>query len=161
METLISQTIANPNDPRRKELEEMEARKATIDQKARSSVRGELCCGLAFLVAQGLGFMRLTFWELNWDVMEPICFFTASIDIVLCYAFFLRTSIEPSFRGFYQYRFMAKQRKLMALHNFDFDRYNELRKACYSSSSCSSITNAQSFSTLGHAAGEFVGTMHR
>ncbi|XP_018817493.1 calcium uniporter protein 4, mitochondrial-like [Juglans regia] len=160
METLISQTIANPNDPRRKELEEMEARKTMIDSKARSSVMGELCCGLGFLLAQALAFMRLTFWELTWDVMEPICFFTASLDFALCYAFFLRTSIEPSFRGYYQCRFIAKQRKLMALHNFDFVRYNELRKACYSSS-CSSIPNAQSFSPLGHGAEGFVGAMRR
>ncbi|CAA2962664.1 calcium uniporter 4, mitochondrial-like, partial [Olea europaea subsp. europaea] len=67
VETIISQSIAMPNDPRRKELDQLELQKASIDQKAQSLVRGELYCGLGFLVIQTLGFMRLTFWELSWD----------------------------------------------------------------------------------------------
>nr|KAJ0188338.1 hypothetical protein LSAT_V11C900455790 [Lactuca sativa] len=41
---------------------------ALIDQKATSKVRGELYCGLTSLIVQTLGCMRLTFWELSWDV---------------------------------------------------------------------------------------------
>ncbi|KAL0351902.1 UNVERIFIED_CONTAM: Calcium uniporter protein 4, mitochondrial [Sesamum calycinum] len=48
MEELISQSIAMPNDPRRKELDNLEREKARIDKKARSIVRGELYCGLGF-----------------------------------------------------------------------------------------------------------------
>jgi len=44
------------------------------------------------------------------------------------YAFFLRTSKEPSFEGFYQSRFEAKQRKLMDVNEFDVERYDELKK---------------------------------
>uniref|UniRef100_A0A2C9VZ30 Calcium uniporter protein C-terminal domain-containing protein n=1 Tax=Manihot esculenta TaxID=3983 RepID=A0A2C9VZ30_MANES len=40
MENLISQSISTPNDPRRKELEQMEQQKAVIDQKARAQVQG-------------------------------------------------------------------------------------------------------------------------
>ncbi|XP_057974879.1 calcium uniporter protein 4, mitochondrial [Malania oleifera] len=129
MEAIISETSAGPNDPRRKELEELEKQKATIDERARAQVRGELYCGLGFLVAQTLGFMRLTFWELSWDVMEPICFFVTSLHFALGYAFFLRTSSEPSFEGYFQRRFKAKQKRLMEAQNFDVERYKELRKA--------------------------------
>lgn len=48
METLISQSIATPNDPRREELEQMEKQKSVIDQKAKTLVQGELYCGLGF-----------------------------------------------------------------------------------------------------------------
>ncbi|KAL3525771.1 hypothetical protein ACH5RR_014143 [Cinchona calisaya] len=119
----------HPNDPRLKELEEMEEQKAAIDKKADLMVRRELWCGLAYLVIQTAAFMRLTFWELTWDVMEPICFYVTSIYCMAGYAFFLRTSKEPSFEGFFQSRFSSKQNRLMKLNNFDQEKYNELRKA--------------------------------
>ncbi|XP_031270748.1 calcium uniporter protein 2, mitochondrial [Pistacia vera] len=109
IEGLIHVPEANSNDPRRKEFEELEKQKAAIDQKADFLVRRELWCGLGYLVVQTTAFMRLTFWELTWDVMEPICFYVTSMYFMAGYAFFLRTSKEPSFEGFYQSRFTAKQ----------------------------------------------------
>ncbi|KAJ6398485.1 hypothetical protein OIU77_019308 [Salix suchowensis] len=127
---LIPFPAASPGDPRRKELQEMEKQRAAIDQKARTLVRRELWGGLVFLVIQTAGFMRLTFWELTWDVMEPVCFYLTSIYFMASYAFFLRTSKEPSFQGFYLSRFTAKQKQLLKLYNFDLKRYSELQKAC-------------------------------
>lgn len=127
---MISESIiATPNDPRRKELEEMEKKKGIIDEKASSLVKGELYCGLGFILLQTLGFMRLTFWELSWDVMEPICFFVTSLHFAIAYGFFLRTSKEPSFEGYFRRRFEVKQKKLMKIHNFDVEKYNQLRQA--------------------------------
>ncbi|KAF8022869.1 hypothetical protein BT93_F0398 [Corymbia citriodora subsp. variegata] len=131
MESVLYQSMAWPNDPRRRELEQMEKHKAQIDDKARAQVKGELYGGLGFLVAQTLVLMRLTFWELTWDVMEPICFFLTNLHVALAYGFFLRTSTEPSFEGYFQRRFKTKQQKLMKIHNFDADRYHELRRAFY------------------------------
>ncbi|KAJ8772796.1 hypothetical protein K2173_027973 [Erythroxylum novogranatense] len=128
MESLLSESLVGHDDPRKEELEHMESQKAMIDQKARRLVRGELYCGLGFLVLQTLGFMRLTFWELSWDVMEPICFFVTSLHFALAYAFFLRTSTEPSFEGYFQTRFKAKQQKLTEIHSFDMRKYNDLRR---------------------------------
>ncbi|KAK8580002.1 hypothetical protein V6N13_143142 [Hibiscus sabdariffa] len=128
---IISESMVLPNDPRRKELEELEEQKSKIDKKAESLVRGELYCGLGVVVVQTLGFMRLTFWELNWDVMEPICFFVTSIHFALAYAFFLRTSTEPSFQSYFQQRFKAKQKKLMRIHCFDLQNYYTLRRRFY------------------------------
>ncbi|CAL5197625.1 unnamed protein product [Lathyrus oleraceus] len=118
-----------PNDVETKELEEMEKVKAAIDNKADSRVRRELWGGLGFLMVQTLAFMRLTFWELNWDVMEPICFYVTSMYFMAGYTFFMRTSKEPCFEGFYQSRFSTKQKRLMKLHNFDIARYNQLKDA--------------------------------
>ncbi|KAJ8541034.1 hypothetical protein K7X08_001850 [Anisodus acutangulus] len=131
VDNLISESIGSPNDPRRRELEHMEKQKSMIDQKAQLLVKGELYCGLAFLVLQTLGFMRLTFWDLTWDVMEPICFFVTSLHFALAYGFFLRTSKEPTFEGFFQRRFKVKQKKLMKVHNFHLEKYNKLREAFY------------------------------
>ncbi|CAI0554580.1 unnamed protein product [Linum tenue] len=128
---LIPFPATNPNDPRKKELDHLEQQKALIDQKAIARVRRELWGGLGYLVIQTAAFMRLTFWELSWDVMEPICFYVTSVYVMAGYTFFLRTSREPTFEGFFQSRFLAKQRKLMKAQKFDLERYNELRKICY------------------------------
>lgn len=120
-----------PNDPRREELDGLEVLKAQIDRKAEALVRFELYSGLGFLVLQTLGFMRLTFWELSWDVMEPICFFVTSFHFAMAYLFFMRTSTEPSFVGYFQRRFKVKQKKLMRIHSFDMERYNHLRRVFY------------------------------
>ncbi|KAI3504799.1 hypothetical protein L1887_26518 [Cichorium endivia] len=131
MEKLIQQSITIPNDPRKHELEELETKKALIDQKAISQVRGELYCGLGLLVLQTLGFIRLTFWELSWDVMEPICFFFTSLDFAFAYMFFLKTSNEPTFESYFHRRFKVKQKKLMEVHNFDHQKYQQLCDAFY------------------------------
>ncbi|KAL5071989.1 hypothetical protein RYX36_022876 [Vicia faba] len=133
IESLMHQSIASPNDPRRKELENMENQKALIDDKAKARVQTELYCGLGFITIQTLGFMRLTFWELSWDVMEPICFFVTSLHFAMAYMFFIRTSTEPTFQGYFNQRFTVKQERLMKKYNFDAHRYTELCKACYPS----------------------------
>ncbi|KAI4386734.1 hypothetical protein MLD38_004641 [Melastoma candidum] len=117
-----------PDDPRREEFEAMEVERMTIHAIAEAGVKRELWCGLGFLVAQTAAFMRLTFWELTWDVMEPICFYLTSVYFMAGYAFFLRTAREPSFEGFFQSRFATKRKRLMDSRGFDLRRYEELRR---------------------------------
>ena len=145
IQNLIPIFGAKPHYRTRKEFEEMEKEKAAIDKKADTLVRRELWGGLSFTVLQTAALMRLTFWELSWDVMEPICFFLTSTYLIAGYTFFLRTSKEPSFEGFYQHRFTSKQKHLMELNNFDLAKYNELRAAC---SSCSPLSS-EADSTIG------------
>jgi calcium uniporter protein, mitochondrial len=116
------------SEARKRELEAMEAQRAAIDAAAAAQVRRELWCGLGLLATQTLGFMRLTFWELSWDVMEPVCFFVTSLYFMSGYFFFMRTATEPSFEGFFRSRFASRQRRLMRARGFDVDRYNALRK---------------------------------
>ncbi|KAM3286321.1 calcium uniporter protein 2, mitochondrial [Capsicum chacoense] len=131
MEGLMPLPLAQPKDPQlMEEFQQMEEKKSAMDKKAEQLVQRELWCGLGFFVIQTAAFMRLTFWELTWDVMEPICFYVTSFYCMAGYAFFLRTSKEPTYEGFFHSRFIAKQKKLMKLHNFDLQRYNELRKVC-------------------------------
>lgn len=116
------------DDRRREELQEMEKQKAEIDLEARKLVHRELRCGFGFLSLQTAALMRFTFWDLSWDVMEPICFYLTSIYFLAGYTFFLRTSTDPTFEGFFQARFKTRQKRLMKKRNFDMARYIELRK---------------------------------
>ncbi|KGN62066.1 calcium uniporter protein 2, mitochondrial [Cucumis sativus] len=142
IEGLIPLPSVIPNDAIRKEFEAMEIQKAAIDKRAETLTRRELWCGLGFLVAQTAAFMRLTFWELTWDVMEPICFYVTSGYFIAGYTFFLKTSKEPSFEGFFQSRFSTKQKRLMKLQNFDIARYNKLRRACFPNSSAQELPSS-------------------
>lgn len=126
-------TPISPQDPRMQELQELEKQKAVIDKKATTYVKRELYCGLAYLVVQTAAFMRLTFWELTWDVMEPICFYVTTSYFMAGYWFFLKTSKEPTFEGFFQSRFRVKQKRLIEKMKFDIKRYDELKKACWQS----------------------------
>ncbi|KAM0039769.1 putative calcium uniporter protein [Helianthus debilis subsp. tardiflorus] len=123
-----------------KELNEMEHWKSEIDDKAAKMVRRELWGGLGYLVLQTAAFMRLTFWELSWDVMEPICFYVTSLYFMIGYAYFIRTSREPSFESVFQSRFRAKQTKMMKMEGFDVKKYNELMKACGSHDKLSGVS---------------------
>ncbi|KAK1322626.1 hypothetical protein QJS10_CPA02g00098 [Acorus calamus] len=128
IEGVIPGSTTTEVEPRREELEAMEREKAEIDRESEASVRRELWCGLGFLVVQTMGFARLTFWELSWDVMEPICFYATTSYFIAGYVFFLRTSRDPSFEGFFESRFAAKQRKLMRERGFRLGRLQELRR---------------------------------
>ncbi|KAL1204299.1 Calcium uniporter protein 3 [Cardamine amara subsp. amara] len=112
----------------RQEFEQLEIIKTDIDKRADDLVRRELWAGLGLIMAQTVGFFRLTFWELSWDVMEPICFYVTSTYFMAGYAFFLRTSKEPSFEGFYKSRFETKQKHLIKILDFDIDRFTKLQK---------------------------------
>eukprot|EP00253_Pinus_taeda_P026604 PITA_26604 len=107
------------DDHRREELQEMEKKKVEIDLKAKKLVHIELQCGFGFLSLQTTALMRFTFGDLSWDVMEPICFYLTLIYFLAGYAFFLRTSTNPTFEGFFQARFETKQKRLMKQKNFN------------------------------------------
>nr|GMC67417.1 calcium uniporter protein 2, mitochondrial-like [Ipomoea batatas] len=130
IEGLIPRPKAQPEESRMQELEDMETQMAAIEKRAETMARRELRAGLGYLVVQTAVLMRLTFWELTWDVMEPICFYITSIYAMGAYGFFLRTSKEPSFEGFFQSRVDAKKKGLIRVHSFDVDRYNQLKKSC-------------------------------
>eukprot|EP00253_Pinus_taeda_P033290 PITA_33290 len=125
--TRIMETVLPLFNPLREEREEMEKQKADIDWEAKKIVRRELWGGLGFMSLQTAYLMWLTFWELSWDVMEPICFFLTSTYFLAGYAFFLTTSTDPTFEGFFHARFKTTQKRLMKKRNFDMERFEELR----------------------------------
>lgn len=122
--------VVPPNDPRRLELMKLEEVKAEIDTLAHRQVRRYLWTGLAALTCQAALFFRLTFWELSWDVMEPIAFFVTSAGLIAGYTYFLITARDPSYRDFMQRLFLSKQMKLFQKKKFDYLRYQLLRRQC-------------------------------
>ncbi|KAF2537211.1 hypothetical protein F2Q68_00019122 [Brassica cretica] len=112
----------------RQEFEQLEVIKSEIDKRAETMARRELYAGLGLVIAPTIGCFRLTFWELSWDVMEPICYYVSTGYFMAGYAFFLRTSKEPTFGGFFKSRFEKKQKQLIKSLDFDIDRFTKLQK---------------------------------
>ena len=52
-----------------------------------------LWAGLTLLVLQWGVFLRLTFFELSWDVMEPISYFFSSLWGIVAYAYFMASRL--------------------------------------------------------------------
>ncbi|KAM0875366.1 hypothetical protein ACQ4PT_036834 [Festuca glaucescens] len=118
------------NDPRKEEFKQLQKRKDDIDKLAHKQVRRILWSGLGFLMTQVGLFFRLTFWELSWDVMEPIAFFTTASGLLVSYTYFLVTSRDPTYQDFMERLFLSRRKKLCAKQKFDMDRYLELQKHC-------------------------------
>ncbi|KAK9287014.1 hypothetical protein L1049_015422 [Liquidambar formosana] len=63
------------DDPTRDELKRLQDKREEIDRLAHSLVRRILWSGLGMAIVQVGLLFRLTFWELLWDVTEPIAYF--------------------------------------------------------------------------------------
>lgn len=105
-------------------------KKEEIDLKAHKQMRVVLWSGLVALTLQVLIFFRLTFWELSWDIMEPIAFFATAGGLICGYTYFLITSRDPSYQDFMQRLYHSRQRKLFRKQNFDIKRFKELQVQC-------------------------------
>ncbi|CAH9073442.1 unnamed protein product [Cuscuta europaea] len=118
------------NDPCKCELRKLLQIKEGMEKLAHKQVRRILWTGMwATMIQIGL-FFRLTYWELSWDVMEPIAFFTTATGIIIGYAYFLVTSRDPSYQDVYKRLFLSRMKKLIKKDTFDIHRLVELQKKC-------------------------------
>ncbi|KAK4857915.1 hypothetical protein QYF36_008178 [Acer negundo] len=112
----------------REELRILQEKKLQIDIQAHKQVRQIFWFGLS-LASFKLGlFVRLTYWELSWEVTSPIAYFYTVIGIVLGYSYFLFTGRYPTYSDLLERLFLSRQRKLFQKHNFDVNRFQELQK---------------------------------
>ncbi|GAB4814847.1 hypothetical protein N2152v2_001893 [Parachlorella kessleri] len=84
--------------------------------------------GLALLSAHFGIFFRLTFWELSWDVMEPVAFLVSSFSGIIMYAWFMRTSSEFSWSDAEQRMVSRWEERAFRKANFDSQQYAKLRR---------------------------------
>eukprot|EP01018_Ginkgo_biloba_P001144 Gb_05169 [translate_table: standard] len=122
--------LIDEDDPRKLELEKMKKEKEEIDRIAHRHVRLVLWTGLGCLSFQTALFFRLTFWDMSWDIVEPMTFFATTSGLLAGYAYFLATSRDPSYRDFMMRLFLAKQKKLFRKRKFDVERFQQLQKQC-------------------------------
>lgn len=105
----------------------LELQKSHIER--RGTIRSKLFAWLGFgvLAAQWGLLFRLTYWELSWDVMEPIGFFAGGVTTLLTYLYYIQTSRDFSYSDAHE-RFMSSwERKAFDRSGFDIQQYKALK----------------------------------
>jgi len=107
----------------KKEFLPLYLQKKELDAKANSYTNLVVYGGLGYLVAQWAFLARLTWWEFNWDVMEPVTYFVTFGTAVLGYIYFVATKREYSYENFREGITISRMRKLYEKNGFDVDKY--------------------------------------
>ncbi|RNF10522.1 putative calcium uniporter protein, mitochondrial [Trypanosoma conorhini] len=80
---------------------------------------------LCFTGAQLAVISRLTFFDLDWDIMEPVSYFLGTGTSLLFFGYFLRHGRSHSYRDYDRTRLPAKLREY-APRDFDWDKYEAI-----------------------------------
>lgn len=108
------------------ELAGLETQRSAIVGRARRRTKALNYTFFATVAAQWAALFRLTYWELSWDVIEPIGFFVGGINSMASIAWFLWTRQDFTFESMHQ-RFMSTyERKAFVESGFDIVDYNRL-----------------------------------
>jgi len=111
----------------KKEFYSLSQNKKILDVKAEKVANLTIWAGLGFLVVQWCVLARLTWWDFNWDVMEPVTYFITFGTAVLGYAYFTATKNEPQFTDLRDRIISKRMFKNYLKAGFNVDRYYDLR----------------------------------
>jgi len=110
------------------ELATLEGVHMTVQKSGQRVADAVLMTGLCVLITQFFSFIYLTWWELSWDVMEPIAYIISLFYSLLAYVYFLFTrhtfDLHP-IRDYWAKRFQDK--RSVALQ-FDAERFAFLKR---------------------------------
>ncbi|KAF6254677.1 hypothetical protein COO60DRAFT_291374 [Scenedesmus sp. NREL 46B-D3] len=111
------------------ELSQMDLEHKQLRSTAKRWPRFWLWTGFAALSFQLTAFIYLTYWELSWDVMEPIGYMLSLTYSLLAYFYFLVTRGNYFDYGpFEEYWTQQQLEKRMAEKGFDPERYTHLMR---------------------------------
>lgn len=110
----------------RDKLEPMERIKSVIEQEAQRRNTKFNMLFLGLLAGQWGIFFRLCYWELSWDVVEPLGFFANGLTTLLSFAWFLRTRRDFSYEGMSDTVTSAYAHRKLTEQNFNFVEYERL-----------------------------------
>lgn len=101
--------------------------KAALERRARWKARAAGWAGLAVVSAQWALLFRLTYYELSWDVIEPVGYFLSGVNSILAALWFLSTNSNLSWSTMHQSFQTRWERKAFARAHFDLAAYEGLR----------------------------------
>jgi len=109
-----------------KEVAPMRYLKEEVEGRARRKSALVNTAVLAFLSVQWGVFIRLCYWELSWDVIEPLGFFAGGLTTIVGCAWAVMTRRDPSYEalnGEVHNRWVHKE---LERRGFDFLAYDRL-----------------------------------
>jgi len=110
----------------KKEIYPLLVEKVKLDTQAARYANGVIYGGFGFLVAEWCFLARLTWWEFNWDIMEPVTYFVTFGTAVLGYAYFTLTKRDYTFVDLRESILVNKMFKNYTRADFNVDRYFSL-----------------------------------
>ncbi|GJE93134.1 hypothetical protein PsYK624_092930 [Phanerochaete sordida] len=108
------------------ELQSMEEIKRQCDMEAHRGARRMAVGGLAMLVVYWGTVARLTFWDLGWDVMEPVTYLSGLSMVILGYLWFLYQGREVSYSSVLDRSVSSRRQALYGTRGFDIERWADL-----------------------------------
>jgi len=113
----------------KQELAPLEKTREELDERAHRRANLIVGLGLGYCVVQFLAIGRLTWWELSWDVMEPVTYMLTFGTALIGYSWFLLTGSEYTYEGLKKTLRDRKLKKLIRSTGFDETRFRQLSQA--------------------------------
>lgn len=112
----------------RSEFARSHLRKRELDYIAYVGTKRAFLVGLTAFVFQWLLFIRLTFVEFSWDVMEPVAYFTTMFLGLASYGYYLITYKRPKYDQVSRRLLETRRVMLYERDGFDLERYRVLKQ---------------------------------
>ncbi|TFL07857.1 hypothetical protein BDV98DRAFT_39671 [Pterulicium gracile] len=108
------------------EMNTMEGLKKLCDKEAHKGARRMAVTGLAMLVGYWGTVTRLTFWDLGWEVMEPVTYLSGLSTVICGYLWFLYQGREVSYSSVLDKSISSRRQAQYLSRGFDIERWVEL-----------------------------------
>jgi hypothetical protein len=110
------------------EFETMKENYEVARRRAESRSRTIVSSGLIVLCLQLAVFVRLTYYEFSWDVMEPLSYFVGLANAIMVYVYYLWNRRDFSFEAWQNSLEGKYADNHLKRSGFDLDRYIALSK---------------------------------
>ena len=110
------------------DLAAQEAEVNAAKAKARRRSNVVVGTGLALMCTQLVVFMRLTYVELSWDVMEPISYFVGVFNAILVYIYFMVYQRDFSFNDWASRMQTSYTKWAVSKKGIDWQRYKKIAR---------------------------------
>lgn len=104
----------------------MEGLKHQCEKEAHAGARRMAITGFGMLVVYWGAVARLTFWDVGWDVMEPVTYLSGLTTVILGYLWFLYQGREVSYSSVLAQSISKRRGSLYKAHGFDIERWIDL-----------------------------------
>lgn len=98
-----------------------------MERKAARRANTIVFAGLGYCVLQFLAIGRLTWWELSWDIMEPVTYMLTFGTALIGYTYFVLTGSEYTYEGLKKTLRERKLTKLIRRSGFDEEKFKRLQ----------------------------------
>ena len=110
------------------DLAAQEAEVTAAAERARWRSNVVVGSGLALMCTQLVVFMRLTYVELSWDVMEPISYFVGVFNAILVYIYFMVYKRDFSFNDWTSRMQTSYTKSAVSKKGIDWERYKKIAR---------------------------------